>query len=613
MARAPSWQVVGVDCDVGRTRTWLFLLACSVLAVGSPTGQASGVDPTSQAPPKRVLILQSFGSDFAPYNSLSASFRSELPLSLGEPIEFHEISVHGSNVADPEGDDALAAYVQALSTDRPPDLAVAIGGLAARFLVSHRENLVPTVPVLFAGPDQRFVRPGVLTDFDAAVPSASDAPAMVESILQVLPQTEIVAVILGSSPLERFWRAELGRELEPFESRIRLLWWDRLSWQELLGRAADLPPRSAVLYVLFLIDAAGVPHSSPAMLAQLHETASAPVFGLFETQLGDGIVGGPLMPISTLSQLCVDAAGRVLRGESPPSCRYPAVTPGPPIYDWRELRRWGIGERNLPPGSTVRFRPPSPWVQYRWPILGGLTVILLQSGLLVGLLMHRSRRREAENEVRALSRRLLTAFEDERSWLARELHDDVAQRLARVAIDVAQLESGRPPQPGGVGARQARDEIGRLSADVHALSRRLHPSLLDNLGLPEALRAEAEHFSDAESIAIGLQLEEFAAKPAPDAALCLFRVAQESLRNVARHARAKTVEISLRPSDGGVELEVRDDGAGFDPEQRRGVHSLGQVSMRERIHLVRGRLTIRSAPGSGTTVVAWVPAAGDGS
>lgn len=587
-------------------------VTCTSLALCLQGGIAAAAAPPADGPPKRVLILQSFGSDFAPYNVVSASFRSELPHVLGEPVEFHEVSVQATNTTDAAFEDALVGYLIALNAKRPPDLVVVIGGQAARFAVSRRDVFSAT-PVLFAGVDQRFVRPGALAANDAAVPSANDVPAMVESILLVLPQTETVAVVLGSSPLERFWRSELGRDLQPFESRVRLLWWDDLSEIELLARAADLPPRSAIVYVLFLIDAIGVPHASPAIVARLHEAASAPIFGIFDTQLGQGIVGGPLTPAAELSRLSTDAAARILHGEPPASCRYPPVKPGPPVYDWRELRRWGIPERNLPPGSTVRFRPPSAWAQYRWPILGALSTITLLTGLVIALLIQRAHRRLAQGEVRALSRRLLTAFEDERRWLARELHDDLAQRLARLAIDAARLERDGSGKIREVDLGAMRGEIVSMSSDVHALSRRLHPSLLDHLGLAEALRAEVERFSEAESIAVDLQLEELADKPSPDAALCLYRVAQESLRNVARHAHAKKAEISLRTRDSGIELEISDDGVGFDPDARRGAHSLGHASMRERTHLVRGRLAIRSAPGRGTVVVAWVPVEGGGS
>ena len=592
-----------------RWRAWGVLVACASAALCLHGGPAAADEPQADEPLKRVLILQSFGSDFAPYNALSASFRSELRRVLGEPVEFHEVSVQATNTSDPAFENALVGYLIALSAERRPDLVVVIGGQAAQFALSRRD-VFPATPVLFAGVDQRVVRPGELTDNEAAVPVANDVPAVVEHILRVLPQTETVAVILGKSPLERFWRAELGRELVPFESRVRLLWWDDLSGQELPVRAAALPPRSAILFALFHIDAEGIPHASPAILAKLHEVANAPIFGLFDTQLGQGIVGGPLMPIGTVSRLSVEAATSILRGGQPAQSRYPVVPPGPPVYDWRELERWGIRARDLPPGSTILFRPPPTWVQYRWPILGALAIMAILAGLVIGLLVQRVRRRVAEHEVRALSRRLLTASEDERRWLARELHDDLAQRLARLAIDVARAERADSLAASGVGLAAMRSEIVSMSSDVHALSRRLHPSLLDNLGLEEALRAEVERFSDAESIAVELRLEELEKNPSPDAALCLYRVAQEALRNVVRHARADRVEISLRETAGGCELEIRDNGVGFDPVKPRSGPGLGHASMRERVHLVGGRLAIRSVPHRGTAVAAWVPLGG---
>jgi signal transduction histidine kinase len=104
-----------------------------------------------------------------------------------------------------------------------------------------------------------------------------------------------------------------------------------------------------------------------------------------------------------------------------------------------------------------------------------------------------------------------------------------------------------------------------------------------------------------------MKLCEFPSALPPDTALCLFRVAQEALRNVARHARARTAEISLRPVDGGLQLAVQDDGVGFEPARDRERASLGLSSMRERVYLLGGTLDVDSAPGQGTTIVAWVP------
>jgi len=150
----------------------------------------------------------------------------------------------------------------------------------------------------------------------------------------------------------------------------------------------------------------------------------------------------------------------------------------------------------------------------------------------------------------------------------------------------------------------------RLSEDIHALSYRLHPSVLEDLGLAEALKTEIERVERQESILVTAKLGEIPEPVPHEVSLCVFRVAQEALRNVARHAKARTAEISVRVLDGGLELAVRDDGAGFEPLLDGNRRSLGLTSMRERVHLLHGELDIESAPGRGTTVVAWVPLKG---
>jgi signal transduction histidine kinase len=216
-------------------------------------------------------------------------------------------------------------------------------------------------------------------------------------------------------------------------------------------------------------------------------------------------------------------------------------------------------------------------------------------------------RLQAERAARDASQRLLAAHEVERSRVARELHDDVTQRLARLAIDAAQTERGLPMTSDNGASRSMREELARLSEDVHTLAYRLHPLVLDELGLVEAIRAECDRLSRRESIRAVLKSRDVPHEISRDVGLCLLRITQESLRNVARHAHAQSVEVSLTAMDGGLQLAVCDDGIGFNPVQDRGRPSLGHESMKERINLVEGELDIESAPGHGTTIVAWVP------
>jgi signal transduction histidine kinase len=183
----------------------------------------------------------------------------------------------------------------------------------------------------------------------------------------------------------------------------------------------------------------------------------------------------------------------------------------------------------------------------------------------------------------------------------------VTQRLGVLAIEAGREERNLPSSAGGATMRSMREGLARLSSDVHALSYRLHPSILEDLGLREALKSECEHFGERSSLRVELKADEVPEHVPSDVGLCLLRVAQESLRNAARHASASLVEIHLRRLDGGLQLTVKDNGAGFDPEQHRARASLGLASMRQRVALLGGKLKIDSKPFGGTTISAWVP------
>jgi len=237
----------------------------------------------------------------------------------------------------------------------------------------------------------------------------------------------------------------------------------------------------------------------------------------------------------------------------------------------------------------------------RLRVLGEMIVAaLLRKEMVSGL-------RASEAEMRDLSRRLIRAHEEERALLARELHDDVTQRLAVLAIETGRAESTAPDGPHAEAMRSVREGLVRLSEDVHSRAYQLHPSVLEELGLAEALRTECERIGRHGRVEVSVALDPLPAVVGKDAALCLFRVAQEALNNVTRHAGARVARVALRPMDGGLLLAVADDGVGFDPASQGKRRSLGLASMRERVRLVNGTLDIESAPGRGATIVVWVP------
>src|SRR5271163_1893893 len=372
-------------------------------------------------------------------------------------------------------------------------------------------------------------------------------------------------------------------------------------------RVAALPPHSAVLYTL-MVDAAGVPQQRGLAFASLFEVSAAPIFSLYESELGHGVVGGPYHSQQRVGALTAAAALRALSGQIAADPAIQLIDYEPPVYDWRELKRWRIDPARLPAGSAIRFQPPSLWDEHRVLIMTAIAIFLLQAALSIGLVWQRIRRRRAEGEAQALSGRLITAHEDERRWLARELHDDITQRLAGLAIDAAKLPGGElTPSDLDARRRSIRAGLAQLSEDVHDLSYRLHPSVLDDLGLVEALKAECDRVARFESVQVEVEAERIPQNLPTDVALVIYRVAQEALRNIGRHARARTAKVSLALRESGLRLEVSDNGSGFEANSPTPRASLGHAGMRERIRVVGGKLDIQSSLGKGTTVVAWVP------
>jgi len=213
----------------------------------------------------------------------------------------------------------------------------------------------------------------------------------------------------------------------------------------------------------------------------------------------------------------------------------------------------------------------------------------------------------SKSELEVLAGRLITAQEDERRRVARELHDDLVQRVAAAAIEVGLLEQ-RPAEEQRQGLADLKRTLGRLSVDVHNLSRRIHPAMLEERGLVGGIEAECRAFMERGGPPVDLRVPAGFDAPSKETALAAYRIVQESLRNAAQHATAATeVTVTLQRTESTLTVSISDNGAGFDraaPDWKAG---LGLASMEERARLLGGTLEIRSRPGTGTEIRATLP------
>lgn len=444
---------------VASAMLWLALSLCAMILPWSAAAAEPMAAPRSEA--KRVLVLHSFGREFRPWSEYARAIKAELERQSPWPLDIQEHTLLTARFNSPGSEAPFVEYLASLYQGMQPDIVISIGAPAARFLQRYRSKLFPDTPMVLTVVEQRLVNRFDLTDNDVVVSVRNDFMAAFKNVLQVMPDTKSVAVVIGASPLEKFWIDEVTRELKPLENRLAIVWYSDLSFEEILKRAAKLPPHTVLFWGLMSVDAAGIVHEGDLALRRLHAVANAPIFSYQEAFFGGSTVGGPMHSTMETSRETVDAAIRILRGEKPSSIKYDPIGFAAPKYDWRELLRWGISESNLPAGSEIVFREPTIWESYRGQLLLIAAIILVQAGLISGLLHERRRRQVAEVESRQRFAELAhanrySAVGELTTSIAHELNQPLGSILTNAETAELMLKAASPDL----------DEIRHILADI---------------------------------------------------------------------------------------------------------------------------------------------------
>ncbi len=447
----PILQFVG---KTGTRRRFRRVVLTGVLLLAAAPSEAEPVA-------RQVLVLQSFDRGNMIVDHFTANFRVELDKQVERPVNLLQVVVGPTGfVAAP--DQATVDFIRSLYAGRPnPDLIVAVAGVASAFARRHRSQLFPDAPLFFAAVDQRYLGSEPLGENETATAASNDFPRVVDEILQLLPQTTQLFVVTGAGALGQFWRRELDKELKRFRGRLALVWLDNISFADLLRRCASLPRNSAIYYVAFGTDAVGGAYADERVLADLRSTANAPLFGAQSAYLGAGAVGGSLMSNDEMIRTSANAAARLLNGAAPKRVKIPLQFPGQPVFDWRELRRWGIPESRLPPGSVVRYRAPSLWSAHRGTALTALGVLAIQSLLIVGLLYQRRARQRAESDsLRSLALAADSSRRETMSALTSSIGHELGQPLGSIMSNAQALQMMVTAN------RATSDTIGEIVSDI---------------------------------------------------------------------------------------------------------------------------------------------------
>lgn len=564
----------------------------------------------TQPAEKRVLALYSTRRD----GQFSIVGERDLPRilqsSISNTVDYYAEFIDLSRSPDPGYRAAFRDFLRQKYNGVRFDAVIAMQASAINFVKDFGDDVFAGTPVVFLSNDQQVQRPN-----STGLVVQRNFAATVQFIRQLQPDVERIFVVTGDAATDRDYEKAVRQQLQPLgASGLSVEYLAGLSTTALDARLANLPKHSAVYYIIVSSTPDGVKPHPLNYVDHISQVANAPTYSWVDSTLDHGIVGGSLYSQDAAIERIGGLAARVLKGEAADSIAPVVVDLNSNEVDWRQLRRWRIDERRVPAGTRISFRQPTLWDEYEDYIIAAVTLVVMQSALIAGLLVQRSYRRRAEKELlesqsaliksyernRDLASRLLQAQESERSRIARELHDDICQRMLLLTIELESVaRSSDRERAADAALTVARD----ISSSLRDLSHELHPSRLRVIGLVSALESLCKELSHA-GVTIAYTHRGVPETLPADVKLCLFRVAQEALQNALKYSQASELTVDITGSSRGLTLTVVDDGVGFDVEEawRSGV---GLGSMFERVQALGGSLELTSRPG--TRLVATLP------
>jgi len=741
--------------------------------------------------PKRVLVLYWYDKDYPGHITFDRSFQATLGSAPAGTVEYYPEYLESNRFPGESQSLSLRDHLRQKYADHKIDVIVAATDASLEFFLKYRNDLFPHTPIVFEGvkgpPETELTAgPGI-----TGIRLVTTYRETIDLAMRLHPGTEQVFIISGTLQHDKKFEILARTKLQGYENKLRVNYLTDLPSDELIAKTKSLPERSIILYAWQQsYNGQGKVLESREILAMISRSTRVPIYGMAGANIGEGIIGGYAYTTEALATRTAEIVLRIVSGvraQDIPVENMRTI----PMFDWHELRRWGISENRLPAESVVLFKELSFWKTYKWRIIGIISLCIIQAGLIAVLLIERGRRRrarealddrlrfetllsdlsadftdlrhdEADRKIKMwlnrivqflgvdrghffkalmvgekvhhphsysvpgtdptpeidlqqempwyveqlrrgtvlnysrlpdqlpveataesqqfrdaglkshlaipvllggsavyalsfttlllprswsedlvvrlrlvgeifanalmrkqaeedllesharieyLAGRLIVAQEDERKRIARELHDDFNQQLAALAIGLDRLERQLPDAEDTIRKHLIKLEgrTNQLVERVRCLSHELHSSTLEHVGLPEALKRHCAEFAEQEGISVNLNIQDGNIAIPADAALCIYRVAQEALRNIARHSGAKIAEVMLCTTRNILELRVADQGMGFNKDHVRLRRGLGLVSIEERVKLLHGSFEVKSQSGAGTELRVHLP------
>jgi signal transduction histidine kinase len=576
---------------------------------------------------RTILIIQ-FGSEDGLNNvDKRRAINEALQSQSTGPLAIFTEQLRSDRLPEEEASQGLANDIRSKFQGRAIDLVITDHVVSFEFATRFRSVLFPDAPLVFSGysaPDEGSRRSGAGI---TGVISGDTYRQTAELALGLHPAARQILVIAEApdESLTQGQHTQIRALLRGLPQGIEVAFLRAPTLTRLMAALKHVRRDSLILYVDYLREDPDQLLDGPFADRLIAQQSPVPVYGISARHIGSGVVGGVISLPGPIGTRLGEMARQILAGTRAQDIPI-EKSPRAAVLDWRALQRWSIDLTGLPANADIRFRPPTVWDSYRGYIIAAGSLVLVQALLILGLLAQRARRRSAEailkareadlrksyDETRQLAGRLVTAQEAERTRISRELHDDVGQRMASLAIGLSAVkrrlrEADAPEQ---VELSRLQAQLVSVTEEIRQVSHDLHPGELEHVGLAAALEERCAAVTSESGVTVRVDIAEGWPRDLPqEMALCLYRVAQEALRNITRHAHARKALVSLVREPEKIIMRISDDGCGFDPPDTT-PRGLGLVSMRERVRMLGGSLQLDTLPGGGTVVSAILPLGG---
>ncbi len=356
-------------------------------------------------PPKRILLLYSFDNEEGIYTGFDQSLRSQLRSGVRDRVEFYTEHLDLVRFPAPAHTANLVKLLKLKYLEQKPDLIVPVSYSALQFLLGDGKELFPGAPVVALFNVRRLdelklrIATGTTGRRITGVASTDEPARTLDLVLQLQPDTRQVVVVGGSSSVDKYWIDQLKHDLSPYGQTVELTYLTGLTMNELLARVAGLPPHTVILSTYFFEDASGQFFLQEEALDLITRAANVPVYAIYSNYIGHGVVGGRMTDSENLGKKIAGLAVRVLNGENPASIPMVVDNSAQNTVDWRQLQRWNIDEKRLPPLTVELFREPSAWERYRYTIAAVIALGILETVLVLALLISVQRRKRAERAL----------------------------------------------------------------------------------------------------------------------------------------------------------------------------------------------------------------------